>query len=116
MSAPEEKKTIYALYIVRNDIGPMGVFESDNYDNVFVKWKELKEMWTTAIENKVPFEILEPVVTAFDPGLIMEITLKPVVETTASRYNNPYERQMVEKGLTSTLKSYHPELNDGGYK
>lgn len=117
MSAPEEKKTIYALYIIRKDIGPMSILEDDNYDKVYERWVELKENWTTAVKEKIPFEINKPIITVFDPGLVDEITLKPVVETTASRYQNPYHQDMVKNGLSNSLKPYHPDIkDDGGYR
>ena len=111
----EEKKTLYALYILRRDGEHIQVTESTNYDNVFEKYKAAKSLWTSCIKNNEPFELTNPIVTSFDPGLIFEITIRPIIEQSSSRFDNPYQQEMVKKGLSNTIRN-SPEILDGGYK
>lgn len=110
----KETKQSYMVAILRRDGAHLSVLESDNFDQALEVYKQLKDKWKTAIKENAPFELERPVVTAFDPGLIYEINLKPVVET-AENTNNPYYQEMKRKGLGNTLRPTGDML-DGGYK
>lgn len=114
MSQKEEKKALYALYIMRRDENHIIVVESHNYDEVFEAYKKLIEAWTTSVKEQKPFSLSSPVVTTFDPGLIYEITVRPIMpEQTVSKYDNPYQQKMMKNGLQSMLQ---PDVLDGGYR
>jgi len=99
-------KQEYELCIFTKTGKKLVVEKSTNFDEVFVKWKEVKDLWSTSIKEQKPFELTKPIVTAFDPGLIFEITVLPVEETvTAKHSNNPYANQMQKEGLGSMLGS-----------
>lgn len=113
----EKKETVYEIYIARNDREfPMVVHQSSNYDECYDKWQELHKLWQETSDNNRVFVLNEPVVTAFNPVLIREITLRPVVEQSVGKHRNPYQQAMVEKGLTEMLNNGGSDLMDGGYK
>lgn len=115
MQGKEEKKSLYSLMILRRDGEHINVCESTNYDEVFERYKEVRSRWASCIKENEPFELLKPIVTSFDPGLIYEITVRPIIETTSSRFDNPYQQEMMKKGLANTIRT-QPEILDGGYK
>lgn len=114
----EETKTLYALHVLRRDGAHISVLESVNYDEVYDSWKELKERWTKCVQESLPFELNKPLITTFDPNLIYEITVKPVVETMANDKNyNPYKEQMHKEGFSNTFgkSAMSSGIKDGGY-
>jgi hypothetical protein len=114
MSQKEEKKALYALYIMRRDENHISVTESHNYDEVFEVYKKLIEAWSVSVKEQKPFSLSSPVVTTFDPGLIYEITVRPIMpEQNASKYDNPYQQKMMKNGLQNML---HSDILDGGYR
>jgi hypothetical protein len=123
MSKEEKKIPVYSLLVLRKDDQHIELLESNNYDEIFERYKEVKDHWAQCIKDQAPFELLKPVVTVFDPGLIYEITIKLVTETPSSRYENPYQQQMQKQGLTSMINNRRPQvataegdLLDGGYR
>jgi len=116
----EEKKTIYGVLILRTDLEHIAVLETADFQEAHKLWKELNEKWTNCIKESMPFAIETPVVTSFNPGLIKEITVRPVLDNAQSRggINNPYERQMRATGINNTMKYGVPgsDLLDGGYR
>ncbi len=115
----EEKKQSYALVILRRDGDHINVLEIDNYDKVFDLYNELTARWSSCVQEKKPFHLMSPVVTTFDPGLIYEITIKPIVETMGSnRYDNPYQQAMRKQGFQNTFNNPDilSEIKDGGYR
>lgn len=120
MQSKEEKKQIYEVWIVRYQDEPISVLTTDKYDSAFDKWKELTSIWTSAVKDKIPFVLESPIVTAFDPGTIKEVTVRPVIKVAESKYNNPYQQQMMKDGLTNTLRNsgniINPNLLDEGYQ
>lgn len=112
----EGKKIVYGVFIFRRDGNHMSILETESYDKAFERWQELEQKWTETIEAKKPFSITDPIVTAFDPGLIVEINLKPVVETSANNYENPYKQNMIKNGLSNSLNSPSSDILDGGYR
>lgn len=119
MKHNEEKKQLYGVWIVRYNDEPISVLTTDKYDESYERWKELTDTWINAITGKTPFIITSPVVTAFDPGTVKEITVRPVIKVAESKYENPYHAQMVRDGLGNTLKNtsnfMNPEILDEGY-
>lgn len=120
MTKTEEKKQIYEVWILRHDGEHICSLSDTNYDKCFEDWKVLSNKWKESIASKSPIELNKPVVTCFDPGVIKEITLRPVIEVTESKYQNPYQQKMVKEGFTSTFKNNGNILNsdilDQGYR
>lgn len=120
MSKTEEKKQIYEVWILRHDGEHIRSISDSNYDSCYEDWKLLSDKWKECVASKVPIVLDKPVVTCFDPGLIKEITLRPVVEVTESKYKNPYQQQMMRDGLGNTLKNngniINPDILDQGYR
>jgi len=110
----KEEKKLYEVVILRLDGQHIVAVRTDNYDECYEKWQKLHAEWTETSNENRPFVLMEPVITAFNPTLIKEITLIPVVEQTASKYNNPYQSEMVNKGLTETLNKYKGAGQQGG--
>lgn len=109
----EEKKPSYVLVILRRDNEHIAVLEDTNYDKVFEAYNEVAAKWASAIKDNSPFSLTSPVVTTFDPGLIYEIKINPVVETTASsKYENPYAQKMRREGLAS-MQTVGENLDQG---
>lgn len=108
----EEKKQIYVLVILRRDGKDIIAMEDVDYDKVFEEYKELASRWSLCIKENQPFAMTKPIVTTFDPGLIYEITINPVVETPANRYDNPYAKQMRSKGL-GAMQTVGENLDEG---
>jgi len=110
----EENKSLYALHILRRDEGHISIMESTEYDKVFEEYQKLVKNWTDSAKGEYPFSLTSPVVTSFNPGLIYEIKIVPVMaQQPSSRYDNPYHQNMVNKGLQNITPS-SPVL-DGGY-
>lgn len=117
----EEKKQIYEVWIIKYNDEPISILATDKYDESYEKWKFLTDVWVNALKDKTPFIITNPVVTAFDPGTVKEITVRPVMKVAESKYENPYHQQMMKNGLGNTLKSvsavsvFNSEILDEGY-
>ena len=112
----EEKKQTYVLMILRRDGNHIAVTESPDYDKTVDEYKELTSKWAACIKEQIPFAMMKPVVTTFDPGLIYEITITPVVETPANRHDNPYAKEMRSKGLGAMQARTLGENLDEGYR
>lgn len=117
-----EEKLTYAVIIIRKDGNHIIALESEDYDACHDRWKSLVEQWHKkgGIENPGPFVIEDPIVTAFEPGLISSITIKPLEKDVkrTKRHHNPFENKMQQEGLSSMF-SGHPgadQLLDGGFK
>lgn len=114
----EKKQVVYEVLIIRNDQNHIMALQSDNYDKCFERWEELTKVWTEAVEGSKPFVLKDPVITAFNPGLIREITVRPVMTTTESKNDNPYHKRMLKNGLSNMLDNVtgDSDLLDGGYR
>lgn len=112
----EEKKPSYICLILRKDGEHISVLESTDYDKVYDEYTRVTSEWTKCIKENTPFSLKFPVVTTFDPGLIYEIKLNPVVEPLASsRNDNPYSKQMQRTGLAA-MQTLRGENLDEGYR
>ena len=111
----EKVETVYEVILVRNDKDfPVIVLQSTNYDECYAKWQQLHEKWQETSDNNKVFVMDEPFVTAFNPVLIREITLRPIVEQSVGKHKNPYQQQMLDKGLSAVLGG--SDILDGGYR
>lgn len=110
----EEKKATYALHIMRRDGNHISVLESTEYDKTYELYEKLAKQWADCIKEQRPFSITQPVVTSFDPGLIYEITVLPVMaEQPSTKYDNPYHQKMVKEGFGN---QFGQNILDGGYR
>lgn len=120
MSKKEEQKQIYEVWIIRYQDEPISAFSTDSYDAGYEKWSELKDVWVNAIKDKTPFILTKPIVTAFDPGTVKEVTLRPVINIPESKYENPYHQQMIKDGFAKTMRNagngFQSELLDEGFQ
>lgn len=118
---PNAPKAEYGVLILRRDQQHIQALLTSDYDSAFKLWEELSKRWQESVKETIPFRLISPVVTSFDPGLISEITIRPVVENKlTSNPNNPYEKEMREKGFSETFGRYTGNANaipeGGGYK
>ncbi len=114
-----EEKKIYGVLILRNDLEHIVALETPDFQQAHNLWKELNEKWTNCIKDRTPFSIESPIVTSFDPGLIKELTVRPLIDNAQQRggINNPYERNMRQNGLGNTLRNpVGTDILDGGYR
>lgn len=109
----EEKKQIYEVMILRFDQEHISVIQSDNFDSSYELWNKLSDDWQKSISERKPFRLDKPVVTSFDPSLIKEITVRPLMEVEESKYNNPYQAQMMKQGLGAMLNKGSQLLDEG---
>lgn len=121
MANEEKKQPVYGLWILRKDEGHIEVVQSINYDEVFEAYNKVTLQWESCIKDQTPFKLTKPIVTTFDPGLIYEITIRPMTETTSSRYENPYQQNMIKNGFSNTFRQPQVpttagDLLDGGYR
>lgn len=113
MSVKTEEKQVYETVIFRTDGQHISALQSINFDEAVEKWKELNSNWEESITNKKPFKIMKPVVTSFDPGMISEIAVRPLTKVAESKYDNPYQQQMMKKGLNNMLNQGGHPINNG---
>lgn len=113
MSAKPEEKQVYETIIFRTDGQHISALQSINFDEAVEKWKELNSSWEESISNKKPFKIMKPIVTSFDPGLISEIAVRPLIKVSESKYDNPYQQEMMKKGLSGMLRQSGHPVNSG---
>lgn len=125
MQKQEEKvKQLYEVAIIKYELqNSIIALSTDSYDVAFEKWQELTALWTKSVKEKVPMCLITPIVTAFDPATIKEISVRPVLEAPASKYENPYFDNMARNGLGKTLspggktpETGHSDILDGGYR
>lgn len=97
-------KTIYQVAILRKDNAHIMVRETSNFEECLATWKALHTKWADSVKEPKPFVLEDPIITAFEPGLIYEITLKPLYEESTVDSSNPYQKAMVERGLSNSLQ------------
>lgn len=114
MIKPESEK-MYELTLFRRDGNHINILQSTSFEELNILWVELTERWASAVKEQRPFILNRPVVTSFDPGLIFELTVRPLVETSRANLNNPYYQDMLEKGLGNSLQN-PGNILDGGFK
>lgn len=113
-----ESKASYAVIIIRRGgYENLNVLETENFDEAHVFWKELTEKWVGCLKETMPFVLEKPMVTAFDPGTIVEMQVVPFLPKKSS--NNPYVNKMHEEGFTDSFRKRSAvggDLLDGGFK
>lgn len=105
-------KIKYGLLILKRDQDHIQVMETEDFKEADKLWEDLTERWTTCLSETKPFRLRSPIITSFDPGLIYEITIRPVTESTRNP-DNPYQAKMQKEGFSATFRG---EVLDGGYK
>jgi hypothetical protein len=113
-----DKVQVYTVLIIRRDGEHISALETETYDQAFELWTELKDQWLKNLKEHNTFELLKPIVTAFDPGLISEIKIIPFAVSKAARHN-PYALEMERTGFNRTFgkaTNQGSELLDSGYK
>lgn len=115
----EENKQVYQVIIYRVDNNHILLIQTTNFDEAVENWQKANNSWEESLSNKKPFKLMIPTVTSFDPGLIKEISVKPIVKMETSKYNNPYQQKMMKEGLGATLQQkgniFDPNVLDEGY-
>ena len=108
----------YELYIKRKNEDHLSIEIGENFTKLKSTWEKLHKEWNESISEKRPFVIESPVVTAFDPGLINEISLAPYNGQQNRDPENPYEAAMRKDGFGKSINNFN-NLNqslDQGYK
>lgn len=113
----KEENTTYGVWILRRDGDHIQISETTKYDEAFQEWDKMQKEWALCVQETRPFVLTSPMVAAFEPSLIYEITLRPVVETTSNTNHNPYKKVMNQNGFGSTFGNSQllSDVKDGGY-
>lgn len=115
----EESKQSYEVIIFRMDNNHILFLQTLSFDEAVDRWKELNTNWEDSLSNKRPFKLMQPLVTSFDPGLIKEIRVQPLMKVEESKYNNPYQQKMMKEGLSGMLQqkgnAINPNMLDEGF-
>ncbi len=116
MEQLKEQKMVYEVLVLRTDQNHIVALESNNYDECFNCWVELTSQWEECAKESKPFQITDPIVTSFSPGMISEIRIVPVTsEEMKSKSHNPYYNQMMQNGFANTF-GQGVDMLDQGYK
>ncbi len=99
-----EAEVIYQTLILRRDGNHISIVESTDFEKCYKAWETLQGQWAECAKEVRPFILKDPVITAFEPGLIYEIILQPVMSASkAVNENNPYAKQMLDRGFSNTF-------------
>lgn len=118
MKHPKDKE-LYNVLLYRKDTQlPMVIAESDDFGACKKIWTTLHKLWLESHKEEKPFILEKPVVTAFEPGLISEITVEPKKEVlTEVPDDNPYKQSMLRQGLSQSLQQQgFSDILDKGYR
>jgi len=112
-----KKQEAYSVWVMRRDQAHITVLETTSFEEADKAYQELENRWTTALKEQIPFKLRAPYITAFDPGLIYEISLLPFGNTQVNN-DNPYQAQMRQNGFSNTFGKVArgSDVLDGGYK
>jgi hypothetical protein len=99
-----QESMVYLVKVYRADL-PDGllVFNSQNELEAKTKFLELEESWIKSVEDKRPFRITTPHLSAFSPNLIKEIKVEEIPFAEYERLNSHYEKQLKELGMTGFM-------------
>lgn len=106
-------KLVYSVFVLRTDGEHILVLESDDYDKCFEKWKLILQEWKDSAKEQRPFELTDPLVTAFSPSMIFEVRIVPR-EVEVNNSHNPYHKKMQEQGLSRTFPGSGVDILDRG--
>lgn len=115
----DKTKENYGVILLRTDQSHI-VIKAVGFEEAYKKWAEYRDLWMTCLHEKKPLQVVEfdqQLVAAFDPALVYEITLRK--KDAVVNENNPYYKEMVEKGFSNTLKTNSGvtrDLLDQGYR
>jgi len=100
----KKSTVVYEVIMMRRDT-PLVIMQSENFDECYERWKVLHSQWAEAIKEVKPFVLEDPILTAFEPGMIYEIILQPIQAAPSMNVNpnNPYYKNMMEHGLSKSL-------------
>lgn len=99
-----EQEQFYTVLVLRKDGDNITAVESADFEECYKVWEELQGKWTEAVKEVKPFVLKDPILTAFEPGLIYEITLRPLsYKKSQINTNNPYARDMLDRGFSNTF-------------
>lgn len=110
---------MYAVILLRSDQNHI-VLQIEGFEEAYKKWAEYRDLWVTCLHEKKPLQVVEfnqQLVAAFDPALVYEIVVRK--KDVAINQNNPYYKEMVDKGFSSTVKrgaGVTQDLLDQGYR
>lgn len=108
-------KITYGVWLLKRDQDHIQVLETEKFDEADKLWLELKDRWTMCLHEEKPFELRSPIITAFDPGLIYEVTVRPMTMNSSDKNSdNPYQAKMKRDGFSSAFRGGGDVL-DGGY-
>lgn len=114
----QEHKKELVVRIFRKDGEIIDVLTSENFKECKDVWKKLLTQWQECHTEQKIFILEKPIVTGFEPGLISEILVVPKINPIPNvNDENPYFRQMTNKGLTQTMRGAgeYPDILDSGY-
>lgn len=102
---PTEKEVVYETLILRRDGQHIVAIQSTEFEKCYQKWEALHTQWQECAKEVKPFIVKDPILTAFEPGLIYEILLQPVMTATKAivNENNPYAKEMLNRGFSNTF-------------
>ena len=112
MQTSQKLTKVYQVVILRTNGDHLSILETDNFQQCFSKWEELHTQWQECVKNNCPYIIQEPIITAFTPSMIYEISVVPVAPRDMNKTHNPYERQMYEQGFGKTFPGQGYDLLD----
>jgi len=100
-----QTKEKYVVKLFRKDGVDFDCLISENFTECEAFWKELHSTWVKCHNDKEVFILKSPIMTAFEPGLISEISLIPYKDDIPTvDDNNPYKTNMRNNGLENTLR------------
>lgn len=95
---------VYIVLLQRMDLSePLEIMVTDVEKDAVAKLQSLDEMWVSSVEKKHPFRIDIPYRGSFAPTLVKEIRIEEMPISDFQQRQNPYDRNMREKGLTGWM-------------
>lgn len=111
-----EKKQTYGVLLLKRNGDHIVLLETESFEEADKRWSEVQETWTESLKSQTPFILRSPIITAFDPGIILEINLVPQTKMETIRNpSNPYAQRMNKEGLAATMGNRGSEMLDGGF-
>lgn len=97
-------RKMFAVTLLKRDQQHIIISQTENYDEARATWTKLVEAWTRALKDQHPLVLDNSVTaTAFDPGLVYEITIKTMDLTSRVNTSNPYTQDMLANGFSNSF-------------
>ena len=115
-------RQLFAVTILKRDQQHLIVMQTENQDEAQEAWTKLVGLWTQALKEQTPFILGGVSATAFDPGLVYEITINSTELTGTVSGNNPYNKNMLQNGFSESFgmsakgNSSQSPMLDTGFK